>query len=237
MLVVLAAVAGAMDAIAYFGLGVFTTMMTGNTALLAFGMARGDPAQMLPAGLALAGFMAGTTAGALIVGRERSRAPWPRSITHALGCESLVLAVFVVVWQSAGPAHRAPAVTTLLILVSSFAMGLQAAAVRQLGIAGVATTYISSTLTGLTAELIGWARADDDASAGRLRLFAAVVGAYGASALLGAMLMSRTSAAGVWLPFLSVAVVVSTAILGQRNHALETASADPCRGRNPTKVG
>jgi len=32
MLVVLAGAAGVMDAVAYLGLGVFTTMMTGNTA-------------------------------------------------------------------------------------------------------------------------------------------------------------------------------------------------------------
>ena len=236
MLVVLAALAGAMDAIAYFGLGVFTTMMTGNAALLAFGVARCDLAQILPAGLALAAFSAGAAAGALIVGRERSRGTWSRSVTSALGCEALVLAVFVVMWQSAGPAHRVP-VTTLLILVSSLAMGLQAAAVRHLGVAGVSTTYITATLTGLAAELVGWARADDDASASRMRLFAAVVGAYGAGAFLGALSMSHASAWVVWLPLLGVTMVVARATLGQRNHALELSSADPRRGRNPTKVG
>lgn len=236
MLVVLAAAAGAMDAIAYFGLGVFTTMMTGNTALLAFGAARGDLAQALPAGLALAAFAAGAAAGAFIVGRERSRRPWSRGVTYALGCEALVLAVFVVVWDVTGSAQRVP-VTTLLILVSSLAMGLQAAAVRHLGVPGVATTYISTTLTCLTAELVGWARADDDASASRLQLLAAVVGAYGAGAFLGALSMSHASAGVVWLPLLAVAMVVATAILGERNHALEMSSAGPCRGQNPTKVG
>ena len=71
MLVVLAGAAGVMDAVAYLGLGVFTTMMTGNTALLAFAIARGELGPILRAGLALAAFGTGAAIGALITGPPR----------------------------------------------------------------------------------------------------------------------------------------------------------------------
>ena len=87
MLVVLAGAAGVMDAVAYLGLGVFTTMMTGNTALLAFAIARGELGPILRAGLALAAFGTGAAIGALITGRSSSRGEWRSVVTGALACE------------------------------------------------------------------------------------------------------------------------------------------------------
>ena len=73
MLLVLAWAAGLMDAVAYVGLGVFTTMMTGNTAVLALAIGRGELALTVKAGLALAAFSAGTAVGALMAASGRSR--------------------------------------------------------------------------------------------------------------------------------------------------------------------
>ena len=97
MLLVLAWAAGIMDAVAYLGLGVFTTMMTGNTALLALAIGRGQLASIVGAGLALAAFSAGAAIGALIAGRRRSRGEWPSVVTEALACEGILLGVAVVV--------------------------------------------------------------------------------------------------------------------------------------------
>ena len=41
-----------------------------------------------------------------------------------------------------------------LIVLSALAMGVQSAAVRRLAVADVATTYITGTLTGLTARMV-----------------------------------------------------------------------------------
>src|SRR5438874_9722355 len=106
MLLVLAWAAGIMDAVAYLGLGVFTTMMTGNTALLALAIGRGELAPVARAGLALAAFSAGAAIGALIAGRRRSRGEWPSVVTEALACEAMLLGVLTIVWHVAG---RAPA--------------------------------------------------------------------------------------------------------------------------------
>ncbi len=41
-----------------------------------------------------------------------------------------------------------------LIVLSALAMGVQSAAVRRLAVADVSTTYITGTLTGLTARMV-----------------------------------------------------------------------------------
>jgi Protein of unknown function (DUF1275) len=49
-------------------------------------------------------------------------------------------------------------VVHVLIVLSALAMGIQAAAVRRLGVPGIVTTYITGTLTSLMADLVGWLR-------------------------------------------------------------------------------
>jgi uncharacterized membrane protein YoaK (UPF0700 family) len=207
MLLMLAGAAGIMDAVAYRGLGVYTTMMTGNTALLAFAVARGELAPVVRASLALAAFGTGAAAGAFITGRDRSRGEWPSVVTGALACEAILLGVFTAVVHVAGPA-RGTGATGLLILLSGLAMGIQSAAVRHLGVPGVATTYITSTLTSLSAELVGWTQSKDGARGRRLRLLAAVIVTYGLGALVGAVLEARSSPLAAWLPLIVVVVVV-----------------------------
>jgi len=220
MLLVLAWAAGIMDAVAYLGLGVFTTMMTGNTALLAFAMARGELVPTVRAGLALAAFSAGAAVGALIAGRRRSSGEWPSVVTEALACEGILLGVLTIVWHVAGPAPATGA-TGLLILGSGLAMGVQAAAVRYLGVPGVSTTYITSTLTNLSAELVGWTRPGKRGRAQRVRLLAAVFITYGLGALVGGVLQSRASTLVIWLPLISVVVVVVNALLRYGHEPLE----------------
>jgi len=212
LLLVLAWAAGIMDAVAYLGFGVFTTMMTGNTALLALALGRGELAQIVSAGLALAAFSAGAAIGALIAGRRRSCGEWPPVVTEALACEGILLAGFTIAWHVAGPAP-ATGTTGLLILLSGLAMGVQAAAVRCLGVPGVSTTYITSTLTNLSAELVGWTRSSDGGREQRVRLLAGVVITYALGALVGGVLQSRASTLVVWLPLISVVAVVVHAFL------------------------
>ena len=228
MLVVLAGAAGVMDAVAYLGLGVFTTMMTGNTALLALAIARGELGPLLRAGLALAAFGTGAAIGTLITGRSPCRGEWRSAVTGALACEAILLGVFAAVWHVAGPA-RGTGTTGLLILVSGLAMGIQSAAIRDLGIPGVATTYITCTLTSLSAELVGWTRSKDGTRGRRLRLLAAVVATYGLGALVGAVLEVRSSSAAAGLPLISVVVVIVNAFLRSGHEPPQAAPRDDRR--------
>jgi len=141
----------------------------------------------------------------------------------------VVLAVFGALWHVKATAARADVVIVVLIALSGLAMGIQAAAVRHLGVPGVASTYITGTLTSLMAELVGWlsprgaspsTEAADGWPAGspsrHLRLLAAVFLVYGGGALTGALLHTRSSSLLGWLPLACVAVVVVNGLVRHR---------------------
>jgi uncharacterized membrane protein YoaK (UPF0700 family) len=219
MILVLTSAAGLVDAISYLELGhVFTAMMTGNTVLLALAIGQGEAMAALRSTLALAVFSLGAAGGAMVLLRGGSRGEWPPIVTATLALEALVLGVFGMVWHVGGPTPRSDGVVLVLIALSGLAMGVQAAAVRHLGVPGVASTYITGTLTSLMAELVSWllprgapSSGEPGAAAGRhLRLLAAVFMVYGAGALVGAVLHTRSSTLLAWLPFVCVVAVVVT---------------------------
>ena len=219
MLLALTWAAGSVDAISYLGLGhVFTAMMTGNTVLLGLALAQGEVWAVLRSIIALVGFVAGAAVGALIVERGGERDVWPPAVTWALALEGTVLLLFSVVWALSGPG-RGEGVVHILIVLSGVAMGIQAAAVRRLGVPGIATTYITGTLTSLMVDLVGWLRAGVQTAAvdaapavnweRRVGLLAAVFVVYGLGALAGAVLQARASPLVTLSPLLAVAAVVA----------------------------
>jgi uncharacterized membrane protein YoaK (UPF0700 family) len=159
LLLALACTAGYIDALSYLGLGhVFTANMTGNTVLLGIAVAQLDSQAALRAGLALAGFLAGAVIATWIVERDQSASVWPVTVTVALAFELLILAAFAGGWQLAGAALPAATATAILIVLSALAMGMQSAAIHRLKVSGVATTYITGTLTNFVVQLMGRVR-------------------------------------------------------------------------------
>ena len=139
MLLLLTLAAASVDAISYLGLGhVFTAMMTGNTVLLGLALAQGEVLAALRSILALVGFAIGVFAGAIIVERESYPAEWPAAVTTALAFETIILAIFAANFTLLDSIHGG--MIFLLIVLSAFAMGVQSAAVRRLGVPGIATT-------------------------------------------------------------------------------------------------
>ena len=211
MLLVLTCAAGLVDAISYLEMGhVFTAMMTGNTVLLALAIGQGELMAALRSTLALVTFSAGAAGGAMVLQRGRMRGEWPAIVTATLTIEAVVLGVFGVMWHLKGPARPDDPVMLVLIALSGIAMGIQAAAVRHLGVPGVASTYITGTLTSLMAEL-----ATGTASR-HLRLLASVFLVYGAGALIGTVLQARSSSLLAWLPFVCVVAVVVNGLVRHR---------------------
>jgi uncharacterized membrane protein YoaK (UPF0700 family) len=141
----LSVAAGCVDAVSYLSLGhVFTANMTGNTVLLGLSLGQADWQAALRSGVALVAFIFGVAVGTVIAGGDRERhAVWPITVTLTLAVELAVLAAFALGFYLAGGAAHT------LILLAALAMGLQSTAVRRLGIPGVATTYITGTLTSV----------------------------------------------------------------------------------------
>lgn len=156
LLLALAFAAGYIDALSYLGLGhVFTANMTGNTVLLGIAFAEFDIGAIRRSGIALAGFLVGAAIGAWIVERDHSDSRWPRAVTYTLALESGILFTFAAFWYLIHDTAKTPTTTGTLIVLSALAMGLQSAAVIRLEITGIATTYLTGTLTNLAALLMG----------------------------------------------------------------------------------
>src|SRR5215510_10865906 len=200
MLLMLTISAGSVDAIGYLGLGhVFTAMMTGNIVLLGLALAQGEVLAALRSIIALIGFAIGVFVGAIIVERESGPPEWPAAVTGALCIEAFLLGIFGVISWVIGTRSG---VIYLLIILLALAMGVQSAAVRRLGVPGIATTYMTGTLTSVVTGLVGGRRAKDDAAVRarasfasrwergvRLQLLSLVV--YGTGAMVGGFAPSR----------------------------------------------
>jgi uncharacterized membrane protein YoaK (UPF0700 family) len=191
MLTLLAMAAGCLDAVTFLGLGqILVAAMTGTTVLLGIALGQGDAQTALRATVSLAGFMTGALVGAALVQRGAQNDIWSPAVTRALALEFVILVALAVAWhllENRGNwtvDYRYP-----LIIAAGMAMGIQSAAAYRIGVPGVATTYVTGTLTSLAARLVGWLRAsraaapgDQARKAGRPWLPASVCIAYGAGA-------------------------------------------------------
>jgi uncharacterized membrane protein YoaK (UPF0700 family) len=142
---------GIIDAVGFLGLDrVFTANMTGNVVILGMALAGAQDLPILGPAVALAGFMLGAAAGGRAV-RGRSAGEWSASTTVILATVGLlVLATGVALLL-----FHAPGGEVLLAVTGILggAMGLQAAVARGLGVKDVTTVVITSTITGLAADL------------------------------------------------------------------------------------
>ena len=138
---------GLIDAASVLGLGhVFTANMTGNVVFLGFALAHAGIASAASCAQALAAFFMGALAGGRLAGRVREDA---RRFTLILSVEAAVLATgWCLLWVPGVTAARA----AVEVPVLAFAMGIQNASVRKLGVADMTTTVLTLTLTGLAAD-------------------------------------------------------------------------------------
>jgi uncharacterized membrane protein YoaK (UPF0700 family) len=143
-------VTGIVDATSYLRLGhVFVANMTGNVVFLGFGLAGATGISVWASLAALGSFLVGSLIGGRIAaayGADRRR-----HLRRALGVETALVAAAAVV---ALVASRQPAAGTryTLIALLAVAMGLQSAASLKLAVAGLTTTVLTMTLTGLASD-------------------------------------------------------------------------------------
>jgi uncharacterized membrane protein YoaK (UPF0700 family) len=159
LVVILTLCTGALDAVCFLRLGkVFSSVITGNLALLGIAVGEKNGGLAANGGLTLAGYAAGVVLGTLFAGTaERGQPVWPRRVSVTLAVELGILVVFSAGWLVSG-SHRGTATRMVLLVLAAAAMGVQTAAVRRLG--QMSSTYLTSTLTGLFAALATWRMPD-----------------------------------------------------------------------------
>jgi len=204
LLVALTFAAGAVDAVVFLRLDVFTAVMTGNIVLLGLAIGQGAFRNALRSLVALAAYAGGVLAGARLVGATPRDSIWPAHATRALAVEWVLHATFLAGWilTDARPDGLAAA---SLIAVSGVAMGIQAATARTLA-PTMSTTYVTGTLTALLSELSALGALGPDA-----RRRAAIVVALGLGAVCGALVLVSAAVFAPALPVIVVGAVVLVA--------------------------
>lgn len=145
--------AGSVDAITYLRAHVFTANMTGNSVLLALAIGQGLGGAVGKSVVALVAFILGVLLGAVLAGTGGDRVRTFTAVRREVFVEAAVLVGFVVACLQPTPTSFQSTVI-LVIGTSGVAMGMQSAAVKRLSIPGIATTYITGTITSLFSGLV-----------------------------------------------------------------------------------
>jgi uncharacterized membrane protein YoaK (UPF0700 family) len=143
--------AGSVDAIVYLRGHVFTANMTGNSVLLGLAIGQGRGGAAVSSVIALVSFILGVLLGAFLAGEGGDKVRTFTAVRREVFVEAAVLASF------AGVCIVPPWVPNsalLAIATSGVAMGMQSAAVKRLSLPGIATTYITGTITSLFSGLV-----------------------------------------------------------------------------------
>src|SRR5271170_1621708 len=213
LLCMLAACAGSADGWSFFGLShAFVANMTGNTVLLGMSVfaTHGDVIHPLTS---IACYATGVIAGSLLTRNaepEREGAPWSRMVPLTLLIEALMLLGAEVAWCRMHPTDVPNPTHTFLHGWVAFAMGLQSAAMLELQIPGIVTTYITGTWTTFMSGLTRLGKqppAERRRFESRLGMQAAVLAAYLLSAVTTGWLFRYFPAAVGALPAGSVLLV------------------------------
>lgn len=201
-LVLLSFAAGTMDALAFLALGdVFTSAMSGNTILLGLALGQGRLAAAARSLAAFAGYVLGVAGAAMTLRTPRD------GIRRTLGIELMLLAAFAAWWTVSGSAKE-PAELYGLIVLSAVAMGLQGGIGRAMGVSGVPTIVVTSTLTAIVGGLAERSLARQKPLASPVtRQQLAAFAAYLVSAVIGGIAM--WSGWLVVLPFVPLAAVLA----------------------------
>jgi uncharacterized membrane protein YoaK (UPF0700 family) len=195
---------GAMDVASFTRLGgVFTSVMTGNIVLCGLSIARGSVSLLLHTLTTVSGYVVGVALGTRITHGETSG--FTSRVRTAFLVELVLLGGLAVGWEATG-ARPVGWAEFCLLACGAAAMGVQSAAVQQLGLTSVSTTFLTGTLTGLVGSLVR----PDRKREGLLR--PGVLLGLLAGALLCGLLVAQFAMA---VPVLFVGAIVVVLVLGR----------------------
>jgi uncharacterized membrane protein YoaK (UPF0700 family) len=142
---------GAMDVASFTRLGgVFTSVMTGNIVLCGLSIARGSVSLLLHTVTAFCGYVAGVAVGTRVA--HTPSTGFSGRVRAALLVELFLLGGLAAGWWVSG-ARPVGWAEFCLLACGAAASGVQSAAVQQMGISSVSTTFLTGTLTGLVGSL------------------------------------------------------------------------------------
>jgi uncharacterized membrane protein YoaK (UPF0700 family) len=192
--------AGCTDVLSFLELGnLFTSAMTGNTALLAVAIGRGEWSAALHALCALVAFSLGVSIATVVL----------RSFRRLLLVELVVLGICATLW-SVGPRPLGGGLLYAVIALSAVSMGIQAVGARLIDSEGISTVVFTSVLVRIvmsaTAALLrrGPVPAASSGARARVDTFAA----YGGGGVVAALLVSRHLGTAIWMPFAAVVLAL-----------------------------
>src|SRR5262249_51568630 len=146
---------GCIDVLSFLGLGdVFTSAMTGNTALLAIAIGQGRILAASRSVCSLLGFTIGVMLAALLY------APWSvqsndrRSLTRILLLELVFLGGCSALW-AANPQPMDGGAVYAIIALASLSMGIQAVGARSINSSGISTIVFTSGLIHIVMSATG----------------------------------------------------------------------------------
>ncbi|MEU5312386.1 YoaK family protein [Streptomyces sp. NPDC021562] len=182
LLLTLTVVTGLVDAVSYLSLGhVFVANMTGNVVFLGFALAGAANLSALASVVALAAFLVGALAG----GRLGTRFATHRGnlLKTATAVETVLVAAAVAV-TAVTDGRVGTEVQYTLVVTLGFALGLQNAVARRLGVPDMTTTVLTLTLTGLAADSTPAGGAAPRPGRRILSVLAMLLGAFAGAELL-----------------------------------------------------
>lgn len=222
LLVCLTFASGAVDVISFLGLGrVFTALMSGNIILLGLAAGSGAGPEAVRSAVSLVVYAIGVFAASLVVRDATTPRLWPVSMTIVLKWEAIAQAGLLAGWLGAS-GHPNEGFKVVLVGVSALAMALQAGAVARLSVAGVTTTYVTGTLTGLIGGLALRSGQRRELVRRAVVLVALLVGAA-----CGAVLLRNARSVAPALPLAITLVVIAVATYRLRHdHGTPRAESD-----------
>lgn len=207
---------GCTDVLSFLKLGdVFTSAMTGNTALLAVAIGRSEWITASRSLSALLGFALGVALATVVYARWDVHADAMRRLGRLLLLELVFLAGCALLWSVSQDRLHGGALYAVIVL-SALGMGIQAVAARSINSAGISTVVFTSALVSIVMEKTGaLARPSADSTStparagGHLRTFAA----YGCGAALAGLMVSQYLAVLIWVPAAAVLLALGHSAL------------------------
>lgn len=198
LVLLLAGVAGAVDAIGYVTLfHLFTANMTGNTQDMIGGAVAGHVGYVLEHAFPIVMFVVGAMLGAVIARALKSH-------VVALLVETAALVLFTVAaW------NRSTRVPSLTAALPALAMGLQAVTFRKCGEATVQTTYITGMLVAFADAVVSSITSNSPTEAARARLLFAIWSCYCCGALGGFLSHARIGSASAFFPLAGLVAAIA----------------------------